>query len=285
MLDVAIATATTVPEPDADQALLLEALRSRGLRAEAWAWDEPSDPWPAARRVIIRSTWNYLHRPEAFLRWVEQQGPRILNAPSVVRWNIHKRYLVELAAAGLPVVPTALIPKGSRQTLEAMLAERGWERAVLKPAVSAGSWATRRLSRGALSAEDQAAYHSIVEERDLLLQPYIRSVEDYGERSIIMIDGALTHAIRKSPRFFDGEESVTGPLPIADEEREVAERFLAAGRQQGRLLYGRVDLARDEAGRPMLMELELIEPSLFLDRSPMAMARLADAIARFCRES
>ncbi len=109
------------------------------------------------------------------------------------------------------------------------------------------------------------------------MQPYVPSVDDYGERSIIFIAGELTHAIRKAPRFAGGIEQTTGPYPIDDAERALAEAALAPYRD--RLLYGRVDLARDAAGRPMVMELELVEPSLFLARSAYALERLVGALA------
>jgi hypothetical protein len=110
------------------------------------------------------------------------------------------------------------------------------------------------------------------------VQPYLASVDDYGERSLVWIDGALSHAIRKSPRFAGDNEAVTGPFPIADEERAVAEKALAP--IADRILYGRVDLARDEAGHPVVMELELVEPSLFFVRGPGSVERFVDGLRR-----
>jgi hypothetical protein len=110
-----------------------------------------------------------------------------------------------------------------------------------------------------------------------LVQPYVPSVDDYGERSIIFIAGELTHAIRKAPRFAGGVEQTTGPFEIAPAERALAEAALAPYRD--RLLYGRVDLARDAAGAPMVMELELVEPSLFFSRSAYALDRFVSALA------
>jgi hypothetical protein len=111
-----------------------------------------------------------------------------------------------------------------------------------------------------------------------LVQPYLRSVEEYGERSLVWIDGELTHAIRKQPRFAGDIERIQGPLAIADDERAVAEAALAPVADQ--ILYGRVDLARDDAGQPVVMELELVEPSLFFAQHPGAAARYAAALRR-----
>lgn len=277
-LDVAIATASTLSEPDSDEPALLAKLTALGLSARAIAWDDPRDGCAAAKLVVIRSTWNYLHHYQTFLDWCDRIGPRLLNPPEVVRWNIHKGYLLEIAQRGHSVVPTELLRRGETADLGEILNRRGWANAVVKPAISAGSFSTRKVSRSSLDDEGRAAFAQLVAERDVLIQPYVRSVEGYGERSLIMIDGQITHAIRKSPRFEGSEESVTGPLPIAPDERRAATGILAVGREKGPLLYGRVDLARDDAGTPMLMELELIEPSLFLDKSSEALERLSRAI-------
>jgi hypothetical protein len=140
--------------------------------------------------------------------------------------------------------------------------------------VSAASFATIRLRRDELARAEE---HVRTITGDVMVQPYVRSVEGHGERSIVWIDGAFTHALRKSPRYGGEQESVSAALPIADDERALATAALAAAPQP--LLYARVDMARDAHDAPMIMELELVEPSLFLAQSPAALARFADAIA------
>jgi hypothetical protein len=112
-------------------------------------------------------------------------------------------------------------------------------------------------------------------EREMMVQPYVASVDGYGERSMVWIDGQVTHAIRKTPRFLADPEQVSSAIPIAPEERALAEQLLALTPEA---LYGRVDLARDEAGRPMVMELELLEPSLFFLQSASALERFVRAV-------
>jgi hypothetical protein len=146
---------------------------------------------------------------------------------------------------------------------------------VIKPAISAGSFGTQKVDPSVLE-EGQRFLESMLEERDMMIQPYVESVDHYGERALVSIDGELTHAVRKSPRFSTDAEQVSAALPIADDERALAMRILM-GAARG-ALYGRVDLARDERGAPMVMELELIEPSLFLLQHPAALSRLARAI-------
>lgn len=277
-MPLALATASRLPEPDPDEALLVDALRARGADVSVLPWDGPAAAFAAMDLVVLRSTWNYIHRVDAFLAWADAIGDRLANPPAVVRWNSHKRYLVTAAAAGLPVVPTEIVPRGTHAALDELLERRGWEDAVFKPAVGAGSFATWRTGRGGREAE----WRSLVADRDVLVQPYVASVDGWGERAIVCIDGAITHAVRKSPRFVGQDERVSPALPVEPDEHEVAERILAwaAARSPAPLLYARVDLARDADGRPMLMELELIEPSLFLAQHAPALRRFADAITR-----
>lgn len=275
--EIILATETRLPEPDFDEAPLRAALAAAGVPAQARAWDDPSVDWAAARAVIIRATWNYIHNHETFLAWAERcaGATALWNPLPAVRWNIHKKYLVELAERGLPVVPTRLVPRGPDVSLADIVG--AWQDVVIKPAVSAGSFGTIRVTRERF-AEGQRHLEQWAATRDMLVQPYQTSVESHGERACVWIDGAFTHAIRKNPRLAADDEHVSDALPIAAEERATAERILAA--VPWRLLYARIDLARGVDGQPTLMELELIEPSLFLDRSAEACAAMAAAIAR-----
>jgi glutathione synthase/RimK-type ligase-like ATP-grasp enzyme len=188
-----------------------------------------------------------------------------------VRQNLHKRYLLELAARDVPVVPTTLVERGQSCDVA-----RVAQKIVIKPEVGAGSLDARVFSLPAQIAEAQAHVAALAARGAVLVQPYLASVDDYGERSLVWIDGALSHAIRKAPRFSGDNETVTGPFPIADDERAVAERALAP--IADRILYGRVDLARDDRDRPVVMELELVEPSLFFVRGPGSVERFIDGL-------
>ena len=274
MLDVALASCLVLPEPDPDQALLEAALSRRGLRAATLAWDDPGVDWSSARLVVMRSTWNYPHRPQDFLAWVERTAAAtaLRNPPAVVHANIHKSYLLELQRRGVPVVPTQVLRRGSEVTLREAAGE--WGTVVVKPAISAASLDTLRVDSGAAAGEEHL--HRLLAARDVLVQPYLPSVEDVGERALVCIDGQLTHAVRKHPRFAAEDEEVSAALPIDDDERRLAEAALSTVSRQ--LLYARVDVARGADGRPLVMELELIEPSLFLMQHPPALERFADAI-------
>jgi glutathione synthase/RimK-type ligase-like ATP-grasp enzyme len=269
-----VATCQLLPEPDADEAPLAEALAAAGLSAQLVAWDDPAADWDAPIPTILRSTWNYPTAIEAFTAWLARVSAAapLWNPPDIVRANLHKRYLLALAARGVPVVPTTLVARGATCDLTAL----GAPRLVIKPEVGAGSLATRRFD----AADPAAAAHlaAITAGGAALVQPYLASVEAYGERALVWIDGALSHAVRKQPRFVGDDERVDGPYPIADDERAVADAALAP--IADRLLYARVDLARDAAGRPMVMELELVEPSLFFARQPGSAARYVAGLRR-----
>lgn len=276
---VGIATCHRLPEPDVDQDRLLAALAKAGITATMAAWDDPAVDWRRFELVVIRSTWNYIQYLEAFLAWVDRAGAatRLYNPAPVVRWNCHKSYLLDLEREGTLVVPTAWLDRGASTSLAAIMDERGWDQVVVKPQVGAGSFKTERFDRSQL-ANGEAFLAALVQQREVMVQPYLRSVEGYGERSLIWIDGELTHAIRKSPRLGDAPEQVSEAMPIADDERRLAEALMAGrGRE---LLYGRVDLARDDDGVCRVMELELVEPSLFLRQGPAALDRLVQSIRR-----
>jgi len=234
--------------------------------------------------TIIRSTWNYPRHADAFKTWSERaaRSAPLMNPADVVKANVHKRYLLELEARRVAVVPTRLI-----EDAEAAAKHERWSRAcpasadvrvVIKPEVGAGSMGTKTF---ALPREtDAAALHlrELLRSGAALVQPYLASVDHHGERSLIWIDGDFTHSIRKSPRFAGDSERVDGPFPIDDAERRLA--TVALEPYVDRILYGRVDMARDDAGQPMIMELELIEPSLFFPKYPPALDRYIAGLKR-----
>ncbi|MBK7875754.1 MAG: hypothetical protein IPJ77_08385 [Planctomycetes bacterium] len=274
-----IATCTPLPEPDVDEDLLLAALRARGVDARMAAWNDPREDWDARVPTLIRSTWDYIHHLDEFRAWLaraERVAP-VWNPRGIVERNLHKGYLLELERRGIPITPTELLERGTNASLDALRARRGWDAVVIKPAVGAGSFATRRFE----PREAELAQHFLrdsLRERDVLVQPWLSSVDGHGERACVWIDGAFTHAVRKTPRLSGQEESVSVAIPIEPAELALGEKVLAPIAKE--LLYARVDIAPGLDGRPCLMELELVEPSLFLTQHPPALARLVDAIAR-----
>jgi hypothetical protein len=287
-MDVALVTCSRLPDLVADDRCLLGEIRERGLSVGVRVWDDPGVDWGEACLTLLRSTWDYHLRPSAFLGWAEHVSrvTRLVNPLPVVRWNTHKGYLRELGSRGAPVVPTDYLPAGARLDLEGRLAALGWGKAVLKPAVSCDSWGA--LLVDVTSPDSLAAGRDHLErlgpERDLMIQPFLPGVVEPGERSLVFVEGELSHAVRKRAPFgvpvAGGESAPVEPEP---DERAAARRVLDACPHPPQL-YARVDLARDQQGRPLLMELELVEPSLFLSGAPEARRRLVDGILRRLRE-
>lgn len=277
MIPLKIATCRPLPEADVDERLLLDALGAAGIEARMTPWREDVDSKDTTP-MLIRSTWDYIHHVPDFLRWAEAASSRapLWNPLDIIRGNVHKRYLLELQRRGLPVTPTILAHRGDPRTLAAIVAESRWVDVVIKPAVGAGSFETYRL-RSDDSRSDEL-FSKLCAERDVLIQPYLSSVEGHGERALVWIDGEFTHAVRKSPRFADGAESVSEALPISSAEVALGHAVLHDVANQ--LLYARVDVAPGFDGLPVLMELELIEPSLFLMQNPRALQRLVQGIRR-----
>jgi len=282
---IGLVTCRVLPERDPDQELLLDALRASGAEPELVAWDDPdADPADAFDCCILRSCWNYHLFPEQFQAWVDSASrtTRLWNPGHIVTWNLNKRYLESLAASGVRTVPTEWLAKGQVASVRNTVRRTGWQDIVVKPAVSASSYRTYRfrLADGDFVAA-QSVLDSLVRERDVMIQPYVPGVETWGERAVMWIDGEITHAVRKTPRFTGQGEVVSGMVAATDAEREMAMRSVAAATKLTgvRPMYARIDLMPDAREGPLVSELELIEPSLYLTYSPAALDRFVGAIA------
>lgn len=283
MTDVALVTYRGLPELDADDRPLAAELRAQGVDVAIVAWDDAGFDWGAARLVFLRNPWDYFHRLDEFLGWAERvsRATTLVNPLAALRWNLHKGYLVELQAQGAPVVPTELLRQGERADVSRLVAERGWRDFVLKPAVSADSWETHRLGIDQVALA-QSHVDRLQPQRDLLLQPFLDAVESYGERCLVHVEGTFSHAVRKNALTQGGRWAGLPegtPVEADADERAAAERVLAAC-PFADLLYARVDLVRDASGRPLLLELELVEPTLFVADSPAGLERLVGALRR-----
>lgn len=277
-LRIALATCADVPELDEDGPALVAALRRRGADPVAAVWDDPVVDWSRFELVVLRSTWDYAERRDEFLAWVERL-PRVVNPPAVVRWNTDKAYLAELAAAGVPVVPTTFVEPGDAL-------EPPPRRFVIKPRMSAGGRGTASYEAHELELARRHLETLHAAGRPALLQPYLEGIDHAGEAALIWIGGEYSHAITKSALLRPGQTPGT-QLFLAETiaareasaaERGAAEQALAALPFGPRALaYARVDLLPADDG-PVVLEVELTEPSLYLTYDPIAADRFADAI-------
>ncbi len=279
---LALASYSDLPEREVDDRPLHAALRDRGHEVHMPPWDAAID-WTAFDGVLIRTTWDYTARREAFVAWARSLGDRLLNPASVVAWNTHKGYLRELEAAGIAIVPTVWLEAGSDL---ATLAPERWPFPVdrplfLKPCVGATAEGTARFDDGWTERSARWA-RELLARGDAMLQPFLDRVQTEGERSAILIDGQVTHWVRKVPvagdyRVQDDHGASDGPHEPSPAERALVEqvRSTLAARLPG-LLYARIDWLLDDEG-PRINEVELVEPSLFFRHGPGAAEALADA--------
>jgi glutathione synthase/RimK-type ligase-like ATP-grasp enzyme len=277
---IAIATCAEYEDLKVDDRLLREALEARGAEARSVVWDEEGASWEGIDLCLMRSTWDYHEEHERFLAWTRQVADTttLHNPADLIAWNSEKTYLRELGEAGVPTVPTAWVERGSSAGIEEILGREGWEEIVVKPVVDLGAKNLHRVRAGDASAQEALA--TVLARHDAMVQPFLPSLEEQGETSLIYIDGNFSHAVRKRPAKGDFRvQSIWGGTvesarPEA-EQVEVAEAALAFLAEPA--LYARVDLVADLDQSPVLIELELIEPNLYLVTHPPAAEALAEA--------
>ncbi len=293
---IALATFRDLPDLEDDGGALLDALRGAGLEPTVAVWDEESVPWDSFPLVLIRSTWDWMDRREEFLAWT-RRCRRTANPADVIAWNTDKHYLADLAEHGVPVVPTVFVEPGAPWELPAELTGD----VVVKPAVGAGSGHTGRFAVGDPGAE-RLARRLLDQGQAVMVQPYLDTVEQVGETSVIHLGGSFSHAITKSALLtehgergaFDHHEYVEEITPAGASavQHEVAELVVAgisrameeAGAAEPVLSYARIDLLPGPDG-PLLLEVELTEPSLFLRHAPeSALRRWAMHLAQLVDE-
>ena len=288
---VALATCSALPDLDPDDQLLLEALRSAGTRARPAIWDDQTVDWSAFDLVIVRNTWDYPPRRGEFLAWASRV-PNLANPADVIAWNTDKRYLAELAAAGIPVVHTSWLAPGD----PIVLPPRG--RHVLKPSIGAGSldaaaYTLHDAHEAGLAREHVARL--LGAGKTIMVQPYLELIEERGETGLMYFGDTFSHAVRKGAMLAAERGLEAGglyktetiaPAQPTPEQLELGERVLAiipGGTDQ--LLYARVDLVPDANGNPVVIELELTEPSLFLTYGPGSAERFAALISERLRRT
>jgi glutathione synthase/RimK-type ligase-like ATP-grasp enzyme len=284
MRTILCATCESIPSLTEDDQALIAPLAARGIKACPAVWSDPSVNWSQAGAVLIRSCWDYHLRQKEFLAWItslEKSGVRVWNTPAMLRWNADKIYLRELERKGVPIVPTLWPEAGFR--LQQELRKHGWKNAVVKPRVSATAHRTILTSADEANSA-QALVDDLLYGPGVMVQEFMEEVSTRGEWSLIFFSGRFSHAVIKTPKAgdfrvqhdFGGAERIAKP---PDSVIQAASHAIAA--IAGTPLYARVD-GVESGGQFLLMELELIEPALFLKLSNGAAERLAEAIAARC---
>lgn len=274
---VALITGAEMAKPDPESHLLIHELGILDISSELISWRASLD-WSLFDLVVIRTPWDYFLHLEEFLSWVEdvEQVTKVLNSSRILRWNSHKKYLKELSSFGVPTVPTLWVNKN--QQSDDLINSTEWPIVVVKPAVSIGAIGALKGQ----SKDNHVKQHleEEVKKGDIMIQPFLESVADFGELSLIYFNGAYSHSILKKPQQGDYrvQDAYGGTNALYEPEIEaqkIGDQVLSYLPDFS--LYARVDLVKYQ-NQWLLMELEAIEPELFLPIAPQASIRLAAAI-------
>lgn len=283
--DIVILTSKTLPEPHEDDLLLASALEKEGLRTQLRNWEEFDIAKDPTHSVLFRSTWGYFEKIKEFknfLKTIDRSSCLSWNSVSQIRWNLHKKYLLELAKKSIPVVRTKLIETDQMIDLRAIAESMETQSFVIKPAINAGGYNTLHIDLGSNFADavDQIKSKNL---GSLLVQPFIPSIANEGEYSLIFIDGQLSHSVLKRPqsgefRIQEQHGGTTEKCATPPEALRLAKQIFACLDEEP--FYARVDLARIEGSHFLLMELELIEPHLWMTLEPNSCQLFVNAITK-----
>jgi len=295
MKNIALITDNFGLADDHDMPLLLDACQTLGLAATICNWDDVSVDWARFNALLLRSPWSYIDRLPNFLAWCESVSAltNLLNPISAVHWSLNKRYLADLSGLGIPVVPSYFVEPGTepQSALRSFFDTHSQPREiVIKPTVGAYSKDVQRFQSVHETAAVKHIYHLFAKGHHVIIQPYISSIDSVGETNLVYFDGAYSHAIRKNALLMsDGTVNVPDQAfrkarDASEDEKEVASAALVAATKhlclEQPLLYARIDLTRDNNDKPMVLEMELCEPSLNLPFSEGSAMRFAQALAQ-----
>ncbi len=292
MVDVTILTCKAYFEPQpgnryvenifTEYHLLRTALEARGLSVERTYWDNPNYDWSRTKAVVFRTIWDYFERFEEFWPWVQalNQKTQLINPFSLLRWNIDKHYLKDLAERGIKIVPTHFVDHGEHQSLKAICNQKGWCDIVIKPAVSGAAFHTYKILEKNRE-EYEPLFQQLVGERDMLVQPYQPTITELGEASLMVFNGSYTHAILKKakPGDYRVQDDFGGTVhPYEPSAREIAFAEKVFSVCDPMPAYGRADIMWDATGEIYLSELEIVEPELWVRNHPAAAEDFAEGI-------
>lgn len=264
---------------------LKNALEAKGLKVKRTYWDHPTYDWSNTKAVVFRTIWDYFERFDEFWPWLEsiKEKTILINPFSLIKWNIDKHYLRDLAQKGIQIVPTHFVDKGNWQGLKEVCEINHWKNIVIKPAISGAAFHTYKILDAEIS-EKEELFKQLVTERDMLVQEYQETITTLGEASLMVFNGKYTHAILKKAKSgdFRVQDDFGGTVhPYYPSEKEIAfaEKVFAACNPMP--AYGRADIIWDALGNIYLSELEIVEPELWVRNNPASANDFAEGIIQF----
>ena len=292
MTDVTLLTCQAYFKPDNitpyiqnilfEEQLLKSALENQGLTVDITYWNNPSYDWSETRSLVFRTIWDYFERFDEFLLWLEEvrHQTQLINSYDLVKWNIDKHYLKELSEKGIKIVPTYFAKKNSKRNLAEIIELQQWKDVVIKPAISASAYKTFKILEETVNSNEKL-FKDLLNQRDMLVQPFINTIEKFGEASLMVIDGKFTHAILKKakPGDFRVQDDFGGTVhDYVPTKKEIEFAEMVIGKCKAKPLYGRVDIIWDNEKNVYLSELEIIEPELWLRNYPKSAESIAEAV-------
>lgn len=292
MTDITLLTCRAYYKPDnvtpyiqnilLEQELLKSAFEAQGLKVDITYWDNPTYEWQETKSVLFRTIWDYFERFDEFWEWLEQvkTKTRLINSYELIKWNIDKHYLKDLSSWGIETVPTYFADKGCNMKLHEIAKRNQWKDLVIKPAISASAFKTYKILANEIQANEKL-FNSLVQERNMLVQPYFETITQLGEASLMVFDGKFTHAILKKaqPGDFRVQDDFGGTvhnyIPTKAEINFAEKVFETCNTKP---VYGRVDIVWDNDKNFYLSELEIIEPELWIRNYPKCAERIAEAV-------
>ena len=292
MTDITLLTCRTYYKPDnvtpyiqnilLEQELLKSAFEAQGLKVDIAYWDNPTYEWQETKSVFFRTIWDYFERFDEFWEWLEQvkTKTRLINSYELIKWNIDKHYLKDMSSWGIETVPTYFADKGCNMKLHEIAKRNQWKDLVIKPAISASAFKTYKILANEIQANEKL-FNSLVQERNMLVQPYFETITQLGEASLMVFDGKFTHAILKKaqPGDFRVQDDFGGTVHNyipTKAEINFAEKVFETCKTKP--VYGRVDIVWDNDKNFYLSELEIIEPELWIRNYPKCAERIAEAV-------
>ena len=275
---ITFVTFDQLPMLDPDDRLVATELERRGVACGISVWDQENINWSEAGLCVVRSTWDYHLKYELFQKWITKVSnlTAIENSAALLRWNSDKRYLLDLERKGVPIIPTTWFEQGESVDLDCVLEMNGYRQAVIKPTIGLSTYGVKSVTFGNFS--DKETLNDLLRKNAVMMQPFIGSVNSYGERGLVYINGQYAHTIRKMPFQHAAVAGEAGEQAVhaTDEERRFALSVLSTLSETP--LYARVDIVKDDQGEYRLMELELMETSLYMSLQPQSISIFADAI-------